>query len=126
MDVIQSGLVNPDSNVGLYAADQQAYDVFKDLFDPVIEEYHGDFKHDDVHPQLDWGKPEELGDLDPEGKYVISTRIRCARSIDGFPLNPTMTATHYEELEKKVYKDLKADCNMNGLLDAAGRVRFRS
>ncbi|XP_076231671.1 arginine kinase [Calliopsis andreniformis] len=102
MDVIQSGLANPDSGVGLYAPDQQAYDVFADLFDPVIEEYHGDFKREDVHPELDWGSPEELGDLDPDGKYVISTRIRCARSVDGYPLNPTMTAAHYQELEQKV------------------------
>ncbi|XP_076664401.1 arginine kinase [Andrena cerasifolii] len=102
MDVIQSGLMNPDSNVGLYAADQEAYSVFSALFNPVIEEYHGNFTANDVHPQLDWGNPEELGDVDPEGKYVVSTRIRCARSIEGYPLNPTMTADHYINLEKKV------------------------
>lgn len=112
MDVIQSGLMNPDSNVGLYAADQEAYSVFSSLFDPVIEEYHGNFTANDVHPQLDWGNPEELGDVDPEGKYVVSTRIRCARSIEGYPLNPTMTKDHYINLEKKVYKDLRADCNI--------------
>ncbi|XP_076181978.1 arginine kinase [Ptiloglossa arizonensis] len=108
MDVIQSGLKNPDSNVGLYAPDQEAYDVFGDLFNPVIEEYHVDFTVNDVHPELDWGSPEELGDLDPDGNYVISTRIRCARSINGYPLNPTMTEAHYTELEKKVNEALSS------------------
>ncbi|XP_076629866.1 arginine kinase [Colletes latitarsis] len=108
MDVIQSGLKNPDSHVGIYAADQQAYDVFGDLFNPVIEEYHVNFASDDVHPDLDWGTPEELGDLDPDGKYVISTRIRCARSVEGYPLNPTMTKAHYIELERKVREALNS------------------
>lgn len=102
MDVIQSGLKNPQSNVGLYAPDQHAYDVFADLFDPVIHEYHGDFTSTDVHPDLDWGEPEKLGDLDPEGLFVVSTRIRCARSVNGYPLNPTMTEDHYRDLEAKV------------------------
>lgn len=102
MDVIQSGLKNPDSGVGLYAPDQEAYDVFADLFDPVIDEYHNGFKSDNVHPALEWGTAEELGDLDPEGEFVISTRIRCARSVKGYPLNPTMTEAHYRDLENKV------------------------
>lgn len=106
MDVIQSGLANPDSHVGVYAPDQDAYTVFAELFDPVIEEYHGNFSPGDTHPELDWGDPEELGNLDPEGKYVISTRIRCARSVQGYPLNPTMTEAHYRELEQKVYEIL--------------------
>ncbi|XP_078049741.1 arginine kinase [Augochlora pura] len=106
MDVIQSGLKNPDSNVGLYAPDQPAYDVFDALFDPVIEEYHGGFTAEDVHPQLDWGSAEDLGDLDPDGKYVISTRIRCARSVNGYPFNPTMTISHYQQLEKQVQEAL--------------------
>ncbi|OAD52723.1 Arginine kinase [Eufriesea mexicana] len=108
MDVIQSGLKNPDSNVGLYAPDQHAYDVFAALFDPVIEEYHGDFTSTDVHPDLDWGEPEQLGDLDPEGRFVISTRIRCARSVNGYPLNPTMTEAHYRNLEAKVQQALSS------------------
>ncbi|XP_076282453.1 arginine kinase isoform X1 [Lasioglossum baleicum] len=102
MDVIQSGLKNPDSHVGLYAPDQASYDVFADLFDPVIEEYHGDFTRENVHPELDWGSADDLGDLDPEGKYVISTRIRCARSVNGYPFNPTMTSADYQNLEKMV------------------------
>ncbi|CAK9810697.1 Arginine kinase [Anthophora quadrimaculata] len=108
MDVIQSGLKNPDSHVGIYAADQHAYDVFASLFDPVIEEYHGDFTSNDVHPPLDWGTADDLGDLDPSGEFVISTRIRCARSVDGYPLNPTMTEAHYMELEREVKQALES------------------
>lgn len=106
MDVVQSGFKNPDSNVGVYAPDQHAYDVFAELFDAIIEEYHMNFTSADVHPDLDWGSAEELGDLDPEGEFVLSTRIRCARSVNGYPLNPTMTEAHYKELEQKVQEAL--------------------
>lgn len=36
-DVIQSGVANLDSGVGVYAPDAEAYTLFKELFDPVIE-----------------------------------------------------------------------------------------
>ena len=37
-DVIQSGVENLDSGIGIYAPDAEAYEVFADLFDPVIGE----------------------------------------------------------------------------------------
>ena len=30
------------------------------------EEYHGGFRHTDVHPASDFGDPAEFGDVDPE------------------------------------------------------------
>ena len=65
-DVIQSGIENLDSGIGLYAPDAEAYSVFAPLFDPVIEEYHGGFKSTDVHPSCDFGDPSVFDDLDPE------------------------------------------------------------
>lgn len=35
-DVVQSGMENLDSGIGLYAPDAEAYSVFAPLFDPVI------------------------------------------------------------------------------------------
>ncbi|KAL1466026.1 hypothetical protein MTO96_042996 [Rhipicephalus appendiculatus] len=37
LDVIQSGVENLDSGVGIYAPDAESYRVFADLFDPVIQ-----------------------------------------------------------------------------------------
>lgn len=109
MDVVQSGLANPDSSIGIYAPDSEAYTVFSELFDPIIEEYHTGFSSDKMHPDLNWGDPDELGNLDVEGKYIVSTRVRCARSVQGYPLNPTMTEDHYRNLEKMVKPSI--ECN---------------
>ena len=68
-DVIQSGVENLDSGIGVYAPDAEAYVVFAVLFDPIIEEYHGGFTVDMKHPPSDFGDPTQFGDLDPDGKY---------------------------------------------------------
>lgn len=64
-----TGLENHDSGVGIYAPDAEAYTVFADLFDPIIEDYHGGFKKTDKHPAKDWGDVDSLGNLDPAVSY---------------------------------------------------------
>jgi len=103
LDVIQSGVANLDSGVGVYAPDAEAYTLFKPLFDPIIEDYHG-FGPSQKQPQTDLGegKTHLLPDLDPEGKYINSTRVRCGRSLAGYPFNPCLTEANYLEMEAKV------------------------
>lgn len=106
VDVIQSGVANLDSGVGVYAPDAESYTTFKELFDPLIEEYHKGFKPTDKQPPTDMGESHlsELPNLDPEGKYINSTRIRCGRSLQGYPFNPCLTEANYKEMEEKVKK----------------------
>lgn len=82
---------NLDSGVGIYAPDAESYTLFKELFDPVIQDYHGGFKPTDKHPASDWGDLNTLVDLDPSGQFVVSTRVRCGRSLQGYPFNPCLT-----------------------------------
>ena len=102
--MIQSGVENLDSGIGLYAADSEAYTVFADLFNPVIEDYHNGFKPTDNQPAMDLGEKNlgDLPDLDPEGKFIISTRIRCGRSLAGYPFNPCLTELNYKNMESRM------------------------
>lgn len=97
---------NLDSGVGLYAPDAESYTLFAPLFDPVIDEYHGGFKPTDKHPQSDWGDLDTLIDIDPNNEFVVSTRIRCGRSLAGYPFNPCLTEQQYRDMEEKVSKAL--------------------
>ncbi|XP_020816579.1 arginine kinase isoform X1 [Drosophila serrata] len=106
LDVIQSGLENHDSGVGIYAPDAEAYTVFADLFDPIIEDYHGGFKKTDKHPASTFGDVASFGNVDPTNEYVISTRVRCGRSMQGYPFNPCLTEAQYKEMEGKVSSTL--------------------
>jgi hypothetical protein len=46
--MILSGAQNIDSGIGLYAGSHDSYTTFSDLFDKVIEDYHG-HKKDGKH-----------------------------------------------------------------------------
>ncbi|UYV61511.1 F46H5.3 [Cordylochernes scorpioides] len=96
------GVANLDSGVGVYAPDAEAYTLFKELFDPIIEDYHEGFKSSDKHPPKDFGNLDELVNVDPDGQFVISTRVRCGRSLQGYPFNPMLTEGQYKEMEDKV------------------------
>jgi arginine kinase len=98
LDVIQSGVENLDSGIGVYAPDAASYTVFAPLFDPIIAAYHG-FPATAVQPPTNFGDPSQLVNLDPENKYIISTRVRCGRSLRGYPFNPLLTETQYREIE---------------------------
>lgn len=106
LDCIQSGIENLDSGFGIYAPDAEAYTVFADIFDPMIEEYHGGFAKDAKHPPRDFGDVSSFGNVDPTGEYVVSTRVRCGRSMDGYPFNPCLTEAQYKEMEEKVSSTL--------------------
>lgn len=47
------------------------------------------------------GKAAELVDLDPEGAFIVSTRVRCGRSLVGYPFNPCLTEVNYKNMETR-------------------------
>uniref|UniRef100_A0A915LRS2 arginine kinase n=1 Tax=Meloidogyne javanica TaxID=6303 RepID=A0A915LRS2_MELJA len=119
LDVIQSGVANLDSAIGVYAPDAESYTLFKPLFDPIIQDYHNGFGPDQKQPQPDFGegKTQLLPDLDPEGKIIISTRVQCGRSLQGYPFNPYLTKENYTEIQDKVkgvFDQLKSDAELGG------------
>jgi len=98
-----------DQHCGIYAGDEDSYIDFKDVFDPVICEYHGlpaDFAHTS---DMDGSKLK--GSIDANAP-VHSTRIRVGRSIEGFGLSPGITRDQrlkVESLMKKAFAGLKGD-----------------
>lgn len=105
LDCVQSGFEHHNSVIGIYAADENCYEVYEKLFDPLIRDYHGQEEGD--NPQLqkdvDWGDIDEIENMDPERKYIITTRIRVARNIEGFPLFPKMKEKDYQEVADQVF-----------------------
>lgn len=104
IDVIQSGVSNPDSQLGVYAPDAESYTVFQPLFDPIIHEYFKDPHHVRSQPAIEFGKKKIhlLQDLDTDGHFILSTRIRYARSLVGYPFHACMTKESYIKMEAEV------------------------
>merc|ERR1711988_1754508 len=98
-----------NQHCGIYAGDWDSYKVFADVFDPLIQEYHGipaDSKH-----TSDMDARKIQGTINPEAP-VHSTRIRVGRNIDGFGLSPGITKEQrlgVENLMKKAFANLKGD-----------------
>jgi creatine kinase len=92
--------------VGMTAGDEDSFEVFKELFDPVIDIRHGGYKPDAKHPtDLDTSKLSSTV-IDPTGKYVLSTRVRTGRSIRGLRLPPTCKKGERREVERVMTKAL--------------------
>lgn len=93
--MLLAGALHAGSKVGIYACDPSAYstDGYKELFNLVIQDYHtGDPGNNMKHPEPSFGTDAEiasLGDLDPSGQFVVSTRVRMARSHEGMPFPPS-------------------------------------
>merc|ERR1719260_593563 len=98
-----------NQHCGIYAGDWDSYKGFADVFDPLIQEYHG-ISPDAVHTS-DMDVNKIKGNINPAAP-VHSCRIRVGRSIDGFGLSPGITKEQrvgVENLMIKAFANLKGD-----------------
>jgi len=108
-DAIACAVEFDNQHCGIYAGDWDSYKVFADVFDPLIQEYHG-ISPDATH-ESDMDVSKITGNIDPTAP-VHSTRIRVGRNIDGFGLSPGITKSQrvgVENLMKKAFANLTGD-----------------
>merc|ERR1712142_507646 len=77
-----------NQHCGIYAGCWDSYKDFAEVFDPIIQEYHGisaDAKH-----TSDMDSSKITGKI-PDNAPVKSTRIRVGRNLVGFGLSPGIT-----------------------------------
>jgi creatine kinase len=130
-DLICSGLslpwgAKPPRGIGIYAGDEESYDVFSELLIPVLEDYHhfrllqrnksaASLGVVDSPPPAP--SPHRRGSmlrrqftnlnpnavlrqkLDPTGDYILQTRMRVARSVRGFAFSPVISREQRRALE---------------------------
>merc|ERR1712224_407544 len=94
--------------VGMVAGDDECYELFRELFDPVISARHNGYAPDAKHPtDLDVNKLSNTK-IDPTGKYVLTSRCRTGRSVKGFRLPPVCSFEERRATEKVIVKGLLA------------------
>merc|ERR1712042_340710 len=100
--IIQTGVDNPGHpfimTVGCVAGDEESYEVFADLLDPVIDGRHNGYGKDAKH-KTDLNPDNLKGGVFDE-KYVLSSRVRTGRSIKGISLPPHCTRGERRAIEK--------------------------
>lgn len=95
-DVIRSGQRHPDSSIGIYAPDFQSYEVFRELFDPILLHFR-------APSQCDRNGPIHLN-----RKAVVSTRIRVARNLAGHVFPAGMSRSERLTVEAKITRACEA------------------
>jgi len=103
-DCIRAGTLSPHLTTGITAGDEECYETFKEIFHPIIMDWH----------KYDAAKQEQVSDLNPDkiklsdkvlailDKYVVSTRIRAARSLRGHLLPSSATPEDRLAVETKL------------------------
>lgn len=111
LDCCISGFKHHCSSVGIYAADTSSYDVFNSLFEPIILDYHRQTAKngEPLQKDTDWGSIRSIENMDPNRKYILSTRIRIARNLEQYPLFPKLKENDYTEIESHVTQN----CTLN-------------
>jgi creatine kinase len=87
---------------GLVAGDEECYDLFKVVFDAVIELRHDMDGYHRTMSHVTGCDPDLIRNvnLDPEGKFIHSTSLRTARNISGYRLPPSCNISERREVEK--------------------------
>ncbi len=101
MEIIASGMENPDSQMGAYAMHSEDYDLFAPMLDPMIRDFHAIPATTPIAQQHDWNTTAQdcdLGEIDPRLKEV-SMRVRVARNLASFPLPGAMSKDQRIEFE---------------------------
>merc|ERR1719158_1905389 len=112
---MKTGVDNPGhphiKTVGLVACDEECFDVFKDLFDPVtVARQNYDHTQAAQPTNMDINQLSTT-DIDPDMRYVLTTRVRTGRSVRGFRLPPQIGFEERRELEALCVRAL---LNMQG------------
>jgi len=97
--------------LGAVAGDEHCYETFRPLFDCLIKERHGAGCLDRPHAAcLPSGVPAldmlSAIPVDPEGKYVLSSQIRVARSLQGIRFPPAIDIDERREVERTLVRAL--------------------
>ncbi|XP_041760382.1 creatine kinase S-type, mitochondrial [Coregonus clupeaformis] len=116
---IQTGVDNPGhpfiKTVGMVAGDEESYEVFADLFNPVIKDRHNGYDPQNMKHPTDLDSSKIKNGMFDE-KYVLSSRVRTGRSIRGLSLPPACTRSERREVERVAVQALSG---LKG--DLAGR-----
>ena len=98
--MILSGAQNLDSAIGVYAGSHDSYYTFSDLFDKVIEDYHGHKKDDKHVSNMNYQELDCPPFSEEDSKMFLGTRMRVMRNLADFPLTPGLSKDQREQIEK--------------------------
>ena len=92
------------SPAGCVAGDEETYETFKELMDPVIDGRHNGYPKHAIH-RTDLDSSKIVGGTFDDN-YVLSCRVRTGRSIRGLRLPPCCSRAERRDVEMILTKAL--------------------
>lgn len=107
--LIQCGIENPfnpgGKSSGLLTGDQECYEVFNELLEPVIRELHGVRGSEiAVRTDMNWHKLKGGNIVNKNVDYCM---LSASRNIEGLPLIPGCDVKDIREIDEFLYNCLK-------------------
>lgn len=120
-DLIRAGVclpygANPPHGLaGVYAGDAESYATFAPLLNPIIEHHHKAATRVRLQRFRTNLNPGGLVSrrLDPQGEYILYTRMRLARSIAGFRFPPCIGCGERRAVER-LFRECVSDWKDGG------------
>ena len=109
-NIINTGIKNPNSQMGAYAMQADDYEHFSHQFDPMIRTFHAIAEGTAICQRNDWDTARtrcDLAKIDPALSRV-SMRVRIARNFSIFPLPGAMSKNQRIDLEQMVINALQS------------------
>ena len=104
--IFASGTKNADSYIGMYLSSAKAYEILRPLILKVAEKYHNYKANTKQTRDFDLSSLANLK-LDVENEYIISTRVRVARSLRDFPFTSSISRDERKMLERNIVNVLE-------------------
>ena len=125
------GCKNTDTIIGIVAGSHNSYHAFAEIFDKIIEDYHGHAKQAKHTTNLNAADLKVEQFSAKEAKLIKSTRIRIGRNLEGFPLGPAVTKEQRDQIMHKAVAalegltgDLKGKFHPLGSLSAEEKAKL--
>lgn len=99
------GLQHSDSVPGIYAADSECYEVFQEIFEPVIEELQQWTSSDKHTTVLDLSR-FKCENYDPTGEIVKNIKVSIDRNIIGFSFPIALNPSERAQVQQKIQEIL--------------------
>ena len=104
--VTSSSKIKNGIPTGIIAGDEECYEIFHEIFTPLIHEIHQNFCHQDDHvSDVDFSK---LGNNRLNEDYVVTCCVKAVRSVKGCRLPPCMSRAERKDMARRVKYALEA------------------
>lgn len=109
------GAEPPRGIAGVFVGDAESYSTFGELLNPLIEQHHKPIYRKKLQRHKTNLNPQELlqQKIDPDGAYILYTRLRLARSLSGFAFAPNIDRAARRHVER-ILRECIADWKNNG------------